>query len=167
MYWSTHIILGAATGCALEKPILAAVLGFLSHALLDILPHHDPDTPAGYVIDSLAGITFLSLLWKSASIYPKNRAIPSAITGASFSGLPDIELLYKTARKIPNEKLLYPTHNGLLPHLETNPPTSNLFQAAIVVLSLSMLLVKLTRNEKGQLKKYLHFVMVKKLKLVH
>lgn len=41
MYATTHIITGAVCGIMSGNPILAFVTGFVSHIILDLVPHHD------------------------------------------------------------------------------------------------------------------------------
>lgn len=41
MLFTTHALTGAAIGAAVQNPVLAFVLGFASHHILDSIPHFD------------------------------------------------------------------------------------------------------------------------------
>ncbi len=41
MYLTIHATAGALIGSYVDQPFIAFLLGFISHFLLDILPHHD------------------------------------------------------------------------------------------------------------------------------
>ena len=42
MLATSHLLAGAAVGTAIGNPLLAFILGYISHFLLDALPHFDP-----------------------------------------------------------------------------------------------------------------------------
>jgi uncharacterized membrane protein YeaQ/YmgE (transglycosylase-associated protein family) len=76
MLTTVHGAFGFLIGEHTSSPLLAFVLGFLSHFILDIIPHGDHDDVENYVdhnklksiinvivIDSIAGIIFLILIF--------------------------------------------------------------------------------------------------------
>jgi len=48
MVGSVHMLMGAAIGKALEDPALVVPVAFLSHFVLDLLPHKDPTAPKDF-----------------------------------------------------------------------------------------------------------------------
>jgi hypothetical protein len=144
MHWTTHIVSGAAAGYLIGRPVPAALAGFASHLVLDAVPHHDPDSEIGYVIDSLAGLAALVVVarWRRIRRVDPARA---ALFGACGSALPDVELLVKLAKDIEKEQYLFPAHDGTIEHGETHPAASTAIQLALIGIMLSLALRKMRR----------------------
>ena len=145
MYWVTHITTGAAWGCLVGRPLPAALLGFASHIPLDVVPHHDPDSDIGYVVDGIVGVIAISTLASSKTI---RRIDPRrcALCGAIGSALPDVELLAKLFKKVDKKRYIFPTHNDTLPQIHTGLLASAVPQAALACFSLVLAAVKVKRE---------------------
>jgi len=147
LHWTTHVLSGAATGYLIEKPIPAFIVGLASHIALDMVPHHDPETNAGYVIDSICGVSIFSLLFVHSRKTPTDCSLKSAIAGSLGAAIPDLELLYKKAFKLEEENLFFPTHNNTLPHMESGNLFSKISQAMLLILLFAAIIVRKKREE--------------------
>lgn len=145
MHWTTHLMTGAALGYLIGRPLPAAAAGFALHPVLDITPHHDPDSDLGYVVDSAAGCSSLVLLLGSRNIR-RSDAGKAAIWGALGAGLPDVELLAKLFWHARTEDYIFPWHNGSIPHNQTHLRGSTVLQVTLVALGLLLALRKSRRR---------------------
>jgi len=145
LYWVTHITTGAAWGCLVGRPLPAALLGFASHIPLDVVPHHDPDSDVGYVVDGILGVVAIYSLASSKTI---RRLDPRrcALCGAIGSALPDVELLAKLFKKVDKKRYIFPTHNNTLPQMHTGLLSSAVSQAVLAFLSLVLAAAKVERE---------------------
>jgi hypothetical protein len=122
--FGTHAVVGGAIGLALtESPALAFLIGLASHALLDVMPHHDPDPDDGPDIALFSGFTFATL-FTAAEVYRRSGYDPRVLWGAIGGALPDVEhlLFYRACdgyELCPAK--IFPTHDGTLPHLGGAP----------------------------------------------
>ncbi len=131
MHWTTHIVTGAALGYLIDRPVQAALVGVGSHIVLDTIPHYDPDSELGCVIDSLLGVLTLTFIAGSTTI----RRIDgrhALLWGAIGGALPDTELLMNLVENVEPEQYVFPSHDGTLPHLETDLLASTITQATLV-----------------------------------
>ncbi len=135
MHWTTHIIIGANLGKALGNPALAGSVSFFSHAILDAIPHHDPNHNIGNLIDSILGGLILCYI-KVRNENEKSPVSSSALSGAFFSALPDFELVVKVFADPREEAFFFPTHNGEIRHGRINLFHSLILESAIVAASL-------------------------------
>lgn len=135
LHWTTHVITGAALGYSLGHRVPATLAGLASHLVLDIVPHHDPESDAGYVIDTLLGSSALAALCL-LRITRRQVELGPAIWGAVGAALPDVELAVKLLKDLDSEQLVFPTHNGTVPHLQTALMPSLLAEAALVPITL-------------------------------
>lgn len=90
-----HVLAGTAIGLAVKQPALAAPLAFLSHFVLDAIPHFNYAWPgwkfrAIWAIDAAASTLALVLLCMANP--PLAFAI---IAGGVFAELPDFFWLYE------------------------------------------------------------------------
>ena len=91
MLITPHVATGVAVGSLLPSPLLALLAGVVSHFLLDMIPHWDPDPrrrgqfAAFVAVDAtLAGVVLLV----SLGLYPESQ---TAILFAAFGAiLPDV-----------------------------------------------------------------------------
>lgn len=117
--FGTHGVVGAALGYSLgQNPVHAFIIGFVSHALLDMMPHHDP-VLADYLDLGFYSAFNVGALFTVGELYSANENDPRILWGAIGGALPDLEhiLFFKACEGFDIcEKKLYPTHNGLLPH---------------------------------------------------
>ena len=145
MHWTTHVVSGAAAGYLIGRPMPAALAGFTSHLVLDAVPHYDPDSEIGYVIDSLAGLAVLVALsrWHRIRRIDPARA---ALFGAVGSALPDVELLVKLFKDIESEQYLFPAHDGTIVHGETHRAASTAIQLALNGILLTLAWRKMRRT---------------------
>ncbi len=131
MYFTTHLITGAAVGSLMPGPGTAALLGATSHAVADMIPHHDYSTVAAGLVDLGVGLTILGVGW--------NAGLPTvAIVGAVAGAIPDLEVALKHLGLWP-WPLLFPSHSGLLPHGRTSFWPGLGAQAALAAASLFIL----------------------------
>lgn len=142
MHWTSHIVTGAAIGFLAGRRSPAFLLGAGSHALFDMIPHYDPESETAFIADSLLGVFILGWLALGGSargVDPQASAFAGALGGA----LPDTELVVKLLTGIDNRRLLFPTHNGTLPHPQSGRTASSIIQAGITALLLSLSGLKL------------------------
>jgi len=120
----THAVIGGALGYAWsESPIVAFLVGFASHALLDVMPHHDPDPGDGPDIALFCAFN-IGTLFATMELYRACDRDPRFLWGAIGGALPDLEhlIFYKACKGFDLcEAKLYPTHDGTLPHLGGAP----------------------------------------------
>src|SRR5687767_3301477 len=99
-----HVIVGAAVGSLAPNPYLASLAGFISHFVLDFIPHWDPIGGKRHknefrrkrlfystllVIDIGVAVGIFVFLWQ----------YPSLFLGAFFGVLPDIDNNLKSISK--------------------------------------------------------------------
>lgn len=105
-----HAALGAAIGKAIGNKPLAFCVGMVSHAVGDLIPHHD----VGVMEAPLLTATMLRIIqqhgWNSPQFW-----------GALGAVCPDFEHIPTELRKDPRrfepmEEKWFPTHNSQLPH---------------------------------------------------
>jgi len=104
----THAAVGAIIGGAAGGPIWAAVGGFISHFLIDIIPHGDTNLLKQYkrgekvrraqayvTMDAVAALLFVLLLFNFRDFFhPVNVSL-----GIAFSVLPDLVIgVYETGK---------------------------------------------------------------------
>ena len=104
MYLTVHAAAGALIGNQINNALLAFILGFLSHFILDRIPHKDPASPEDFlestlklskkmkqfiaiVIIDIALLSFLTLLFFKRDIFIYASPVAFGIFGAI---LPDI-----------------------------------------------------------------------------
>jgi len=108
-----HALTGAALGRLLfRKRYLAFMAGVGSHIFLDMVPHWDFWTIKAGVINTalaLGGVIFLSLRFKD----------PYLFWGAAGAMVPDIEVA-TSALGLWRGPLYFPTHSGVLPHIQAS-----------------------------------------------
>lgn len=139
MYFTTHLMAGAAVGGALARvglpPAWAFLAGVTSHAALDMIPHHDYHQARWALLDILAGT---ALAWL---VFP-GPAVVARLWGACGGVLPDLEVAVnhvRTSLGRPAGQNSFPTHSGILSHRGWVFPGGALVQAGIVLLGLLLL----------------------------
>jgi hypothetical protein len=104
MFLSNHAISGALIGIFITNPILAAILGFFSHFLLDIIPHGDSkliEEPKKKIL-LIAGIDFMFITGVGivTLIFIPHLITVSIFLGAFFAMVPDaLQLPYFISKK--------------------------------------------------------------------
>jgi len=106
MYFSVHVLAGAAAASYASNPLTALPVGLVTHALLDMVPHHDYGSIPPGVVDGLAGLLLLTVIALGRG--------PVTAWGAAGGGLPDVEVFLGYFGLV--KRQWFPTHNGLLPH---------------------------------------------------
>lgn len=92
-----HALTGAAIGLAVQQPLLVVPLAFLSHFVLDALPHFDhPFYTFGhkhawkfYVTDAVIAISGMA-----AVLFLAPHLALAVLLGAAFAVLPDATLIH-------------------------------------------------------------------------
>jgi len=133
VHWTTHILAGGALGCLIDRPVPAVLAGVGSHMVMDVMPHYDPDTELGYVVDSLLGLITLIYIAGSSRIRGLDTS-HAILWGAIGGALPDTELLVNLVEDVSPEQYVFPSHDGTLPHLQTGFEISMIVQATLVTL---------------------------------
>ncbi len=115
---STHGLVGGTLAeLVAESDFTAFVLGFFSHALLDMMPHHDPSKDDPFEM-TFYTIFNLGNLFVTREAYEETGGSSEFMWGTIGGMLPDLEHLFYldscTGGYCPNK--FYPSHNGTLPH---------------------------------------------------
>ena len=103
----THFAAGALAGGLTGNVYLGAAAGFVSHAVLDVIPHYDHPDWRLELGGGIGGLLLLLLL--PFASWP-------AVVGGLFGMLPDLENLFHKLGRLRRDQFVYPTHTGLLPH---------------------------------------------------
>ncbi len=130
MYFSTHLVAGAAVGKIVGSPSLAVLLGLGTHLVMDMLPHHDYKHIINGIIDFIVGFSILSYLyWTSGNIV--------LLFGAIAATIPDVEVVISRFR---NKRIKYfPSHTGFVPHGRAISPWGIYTQIIFIILMLVVL----------------------------
>jgi hypothetical protein len=102
---AVHIPAGALLGQQSGSMATAFGWGVLSHAAIDLVPHHDP---FGEITEICMTAGMLSLVAALTGMEPR------AVTGSIGGALPDLEHLFPWVRR--RGRGLFPTHSGQLHH---------------------------------------------------
>lgn len=139
MYFTTHLLTGSTIGGAAvaagAPPWAAFLAGLGSHAILDMVPHHDYHKARWALLDIAFGIALAALAFPG-------RFAAARLWGGLGGVLPDLEvavghLLASLGR--PGWRDYFPTHSGALPHPHWGFPQGLLIQAAIAALEFCLL----------------------------
>lgn len=116
MYVTPHALAGATTAVTLSSagapPWVALGASFASHAVLDMIPHHDYQQVLPGLVDVTTATAVTWLYGHFFGVYLGYIWLWGAIAGA----IPDVEVLIKYFFPQLKWPLLYPSHSGLLPH---------------------------------------------------
>lgn len=123
MLIATHSLVGAFIGGEVTYPPLAFLLGFISHLLLDSIPHsdgpddiagkndNDPNSKAQYLLVFIDGLVALIVFY---FLYQNNDLTLSFLAGAVGGIFPDIidnvPLWKKSLRRLPLFKQFHQLH---------------------------------------------------------
>lgn len=132
MYFTTHLLVGATAGGAAAalaggQPWVALLAGVSTHAVLDVIPHHDYDRARWAVLDVVFGLTLASLAFR---LNPPGVEFWGALGGV----LPDAEVVLGHALLAlgrPPRRNCFPSHSGLLPHPHSRFTLGLLVQAVL------------------------------------
>ncbi|MBS3789195.1 hypothetical protein KGY79_13500 [Candidatus Bipolaricaulota bacterium] len=116
--FGTHSVVGGALGNRIAKTNFQAfVIGLLSHALLDYIPHHDPSTDDSFDVALYTGFN-LGGLWTAKEIYQRTGEDSRFLWGTIGGIIPDLEHVFYFDRCVGGEcpDKLYPSHNGTVSH---------------------------------------------------
>lgn len=126
----THFAAGALAGGLTGNVYIGAVAGLASHAVLDAIPHYDhPD----WRIELAGGVASLILLL----LLPFGGA--AAIVGGICGMIPDLENLFQKLGWMGRDRMVFPSHTGLVPHGRELGPRTLVWQAAIFVACFALL----------------------------
>lgn len=124
MFYSTHLVTGAAIGVVTGSPVKAFLFGLLSHLLLDAIPHHDHRKVRNCALDIVGG----TLLFALAFFFWKPD--PAMLWGAIGGVIPDIEVPLYYFGLI--KRRVFPSHNGWMPHSGAAPLRGVLIQIFVI-----------------------------------
>ena len=99
MVTSLHVATGAAVGALARSRRQAVVLGLVSHALGDRVPHQDNASRRFEIVSAAAGIMLLA-----ATRGPSDRVTVAALAAS----VPDVEHVIRLPR--PGGRKLFPSH---------------------------------------------------------
>ncbi len=136
MWVSTHVLAGFAIAVLLGEPWwFAAIVVVLAHIVMDFIPHWDYSAlkrPAPYaVLDFLVSLGTLLVCW-----FVLDMPFWMVFVGA-LSGAPDWDVLIATLRG-EGARQWFPSHWRTFPHGRARPPFGIGIQAAIMVLSVTI-----------------------------
>ena len=149
MIATTHIIAGSAIGSQIDAPLLAFILGFLSHHLLDAVPHIDYGEIGNKKGVSLAtwlyigiDLTVSALLLVLFMTAPHHQ--PGLVWGALGSIMPDVidnnPLWLRYTRRWPILKQHWQFHEHMHQKLKPNLWWFNIvLQATVIILGLAFI----------------------------
>lgn len=100
MIVAVHALTGGALSRLCRTPTQAFLVGALSHLVADALPHRD----LGIMEETLLLMATLSVVTATQGAHSREFA------GALGAAAPDIENLIARALRIPDDRLLLPTH---------------------------------------------------------
>lgn len=117
---TTHVAVGAAIGMNIGKPALGFLLGFISHFIVDIIPHGDDGMrkrfEAGgkkrtlsyfYGVSDYMIAFYLFITVLNIKAYPSVAALSAAVVGST---LPDLLVVVYEASKTKLLKWFYNVH---------------------------------------------------------
>lgn len=110
MFEVAHALAGAAAGSFAGGPVGAFVIGFISHGILDAVPHWDYGDVKSAVVD----VAVTAAAVAAAATWSEQPALIWA--GALGAVVPDVEVALKALGRWPWPRLYYPSHSGLTPH---------------------------------------------------
>jgi hypothetical protein len=117
MFLTVHAPLGIIIGQHVNDPFLAFVIGFISHYILDIIPHGDTDVPQKYkntiyiVLAGLIDSACLILLSVFLLLHNVGLLTPSIILGTFGAILPDLFQLFYYKYRGKNSAKIQGIHN--------------------------------------------------------
>jgi hypothetical protein len=131
LFYSTHLVTGAALGMITGSPVRAFLFGLLSHILLDAIPHHDYRKVRHCVIDIVGGTIVFAL------VFVFFRPDPAMLWGAIGGVVPDLEVPLHHFGFI--RRRVFPSHNGLTPHSGTAPGRGIIIQLVVMLVGIWVL----------------------------
>ena len=100
MIGTVHLLFGAVIGKFIGNPYLTCILAFVTHYLLDAVPHCQAKAPKGFREGGFRGVDKMDLLLKSVEpilgigltlyLIVLNGSSVSMLLGAFFGTLPDL-----------------------------------------------------------------------------
>ena len=103
----THFAAGAVVSAFAPHPALVPVFALGSHIILDMIPHFDFENMSIEIVLGLIALAGLLL----GGVYSL-----SIILGGIIAALPDLENLFVKTGKIAENRKIFPSHSGILPH---------------------------------------------------
>lgn len=131
MYFSSHLCTGLLMGGLTNSSVAAFGIGFISHGILDMFPHHDYNSIGAAALDIVIGVITLKIFQANFQYI----ALP-LFWGALGATVPDLEVALKHLLPRYRLKPLYPSHNGLFKHPQRAFPKGVFVQAVVVVFTL-------------------------------
>ena len=132
MYYTTHLVTGAAVGMLTGNPVRAFMYGLLSHVLLDAIPHHDHRKVRNCILDIAVGTVLFALVF---FYWRHNQAM---LWGAVGGVIPDLEIPLYYFGLI--RRRFFPSHNGWSPHTGAAPVRGALIQMIFIIVGVWVLI---------------------------
>ena len=134
MYCTTHALVGGLAGGVVPTGLGSFVTGVATHAVCDMIPHHDYHEVYWGVLDAGLAITLITLL---ARVHP---APTLYVAGAVGGAIPDLEIML--SHILPKGfRGMFPTHSGLLTHGRWSWPGGFLFQVVVGAIAAGLVMV--------------------------
>lgn len=130
MYFTTHLLVGAAAGgtvAAAGGPVWASFLaGLGTHAALDMVPHHDYHRACWALLDIAFGLALGALAF---ALSPQSARVWGGLGGV----LPDLEVVagHLAVGWGLSWRSFFPSHSGRLPHPHWSYPLGMLSQVIL------------------------------------
>ncbi len=112
-----HVLTGTAIGLASRQPLIVAPLAFLSHFVIDAVPHFDhygfakPGSKRFWVIWSIDAIACIGTL--AFLCFSRPEYIAGILVGGVSAELPDALWAYYFMRKTPPKHWFFDFHNWI------------------------------------------------------
>lgn len=139
--FGTHGVVGGALGYSVAQTDLQAfVLGLTSHALLDMMPHHDPKItdPFDVTFHVFFNLGALFTIEKMYNVKDHDSRLLWGVIGGIIPDLEHLIFLGQCGTDLCPAKI-FPAHNGLLPHRGSAPLWQGyLYETSLIVISLAL-----------------------------
>jgi hypothetical protein len=97
---TTHALVGAVVGALVGQPVAAGLCGIVSHGVLDLVPHDDPDGIVPALVDVAGALAVLALGLLTH--------YPAFVAGVIGGVLPDLENGPDILARLWNGKVRWP-----------------------------------------------------------
>jgi hypothetical protein len=129
---AVHLATGFAVGSHARTVPGGFVAGFVSHAVFDVIPHHDYHKAPAALADLAGGLAVLALMIRR---HRRAGRLGPSLAGAVGAAVPDVENAMWWLGVIPGEARRYPTHGGPLRQRDASYRFTALYYALAVAVA--------------------------------